>query len=191
MVKEITVLVDTREKRPLVFPDRIAVCDMGKTRWITVHTKKECLPAGDYAIQEAPGLCGVERKGSARELWNNLIGSDAERQSRAFWNLSRAVEHPYLLVHTSAADLLTSSEHVPEPEWFIDRLMRAVSRFGFSLLLVPNGSSPAAKRIAGTLVAHLFVGMLEESEWRQSHPPKSKDAGVSNASQESSPTRNA
>jgi ERCC4-type nuclease len=99
---EITVLVDTRENIPAVFPDTLRVWQRTLTTpkpvLYRVHVEKVKLDAGDYALKGREHAVLIERKGSAQELYSNLIGPDRARAFRAFDKLARSTRCPILLL---------------------------------------------------------------------------------------------
>ena len=158
----VTVQVDDREKLPLLFPATVRVWTGQKSRLVRVSVERVRLNCGDYRLKEAPRLCLVERKGSAEELYRNLMDpEDSRRQARAFSRLARGARYPYLLVETAASTLLCRTPRTPEPERFLQRLSRVLSQFGLHLMLLPQTSTSASRRVAGTLVIQLALGHLE------------------------------
>lgn len=162
--------MDSREKLPLLFPANVKVWDGDTCRIVTVKTERVALDAGDYRLAEAPTLCVVERKGSARELYNNLLSSDSTRQARAFGRLRDSSQFPFLLVQTAASGLLTQSEHTPEPERLLQCLARCLSRYGLQLLLMPQTSTSASLRVAGSFILQLMIGHMIHAGNAQAKP---------------------
>lgn len=79
--RDITILVDNREKRPLPLPETITVHDHNSlphtraTRIVHVHTKSTRLETGDYQLLGYEHAVCIERKASFDELDNNLHNS--------------------------------------------------------------------------------------------------------------------
>jgi hypothetical protein len=162
---QVTVEIDTRERLPLLFPANVTVWDGDRPKLVTVNTLRSTLNAGDYRLLEAPNLCVVERKGAASELYKNLLDSkDGARQARAFGRLRDSSRFPFLLVQMGASGLLTKTAHVPEPERMLQCLARCLARYGLQFLLVPQTSTSASLRVTGSLVLHLMIGYLLQSQ---------------------------
>ena len=153
----LVVQIDTREKKPLLFPATLDVWTGYNKKVIRVKTERATLDAGDYQLA-GRRECIVERKGSLRELHNNLFGQDSARQARAFKKLAEACDHPYLLVHTTTSDLLARTEHNPEPGRLVQVMTRCLTKYGLSLLVAPRTSGAVAGRVLGTLILHIMVG---------------------------------
>lgn len=165
MPPTVTVQVDDREKRPFLFPSTIRIWSGASSRLVRVSVEKVRLNIGDYRLKEAPGLCVIERKGSAEELYRNLMDpTDSRRQARAFSRLARGSRFPYLLVETAASALLSVTDRTPEPERFLQRLCTVTSRFGLHLVVLPSTRVSASMRIAGTFALHLMIGHMMSTE---------------------------
>lgn len=155
----IVVQVDTREKRPLLFPKTVKLWFREKPKILTVETEKTKLDAGDYRLKDFPNLCVVERKGSIRELYKNFFNTtDSRRQASAFGRLSKDSRYPYLLVQAATSELLSQSKHVPEPEHLLQRLTATLANYGLHMLVVPRTNTSASRRITGTVALHLMLG---------------------------------
>ena len=154
----LVVQIDTREKKPLLFPATLEVWTGHRQKIVRVFIERVRLDAGDYCLKDQRG-CIVERKGSLRELNTNLLNPvDSGRQARAFRRLSEACDHPYLLVHTTTSDLLARTEHNPEPGRLVQVMTRCLTKYGLSLLVAPRTSGAVAGRVLGTLILHIMVG---------------------------------
>jgi hypothetical protein len=162
--KQLTIEIDSRERKPLLFPGTLKLWVDNEPRLVTVVSKVIKLDAGDYRLAEAPDKCVVERKGSLRELWNNLFDrEDSIRQARAFGRLAASSQHPYILVQTAPASWLTPTEHVVDPERLLFRLCHCLKKFGLSLLAVPQTNTSASLRITGTMLLNLMAAHAEFS----------------------------
>jgi len=157
-LKTLTVEVDSREKIPLIFPATFDVWSSGKPRVVRVKTEVVCLDAGDYRLKSMPGRAVVERKGTVRELCNNLLGTDQQRQGRAFRKLAASAEFPYLFLHTTATALLGKNEWNPEPDRLVQKLAYALGKFRLSLVVVPLTTTAISRRLVGNIVLNLLVG---------------------------------
>lgn len=175
--KSITVLMDTREKCPLIFPTNIelALCP-DRTINVPVTVSRQTMNAGDYSLyldgtsHETTVL--VERKGSALEIANNLLpGSDSARQSRSFHRLSSSCAHPILLLEFPFTDLLRPSSNLPDQSvrsHVLHRLAINCIRHRLTLLWVHKPTTVQSRRTLGTFLIHVMYALC-------SHPNISTD----------------
>jgi ERCC4-type nuclease len=131
---------------------------------VIVRSRAKVLPAGDYALEGYEDQCIVERKGSLRELANNMLSEDWERAQDAFKRLADATAHPYLMIECSAADLKTRSRWVKEPERVVDALAALIEKLDFRLLLCGNVTSVQQKRTVGELMLRLMLAHAYQQE---------------------------
>lgn len=122
-----------------------------------VRTQRKVLPAGDYALAGFEDRCIIERKGSLKELAQNLLSDDWERANRAFGKLASATENPYLMLECTPAELRTAERYVQEPERVVDALAALIERFGFRLLLCGSVKTVQQKRTVGELMTRLML----------------------------------
>lgn len=167
--RSLTVLVDSREKYPLLFPAHIDWYPSrgGKPKKIVVCTDKRVLEAGDYALEEYAYGCIIERKGSLRELHQNLLTDDYKRFKAAIERLAEACRYPYLLLDMTPADLHRPTEHVESPAEVVDALMEFVHRYGLRLWFAGSCKQYQARRILGEQVVRVILAHSlrdEESE---------------------------
>ena len=161
MIREITVVIDTREQYPLFFPEFIHVThpDNPTRTWpIKVSAKRGTLHLGDYCLDGYETLAVIERKASQLEILKNMTDAkDKARQARAFKRLSEGCKYPYLLLEASPAHLLAP---VPgkHPEVAIQMLACAMLKYRLQLVLMPwRGRSAEVRRKIGTFCLHLLV----------------------------------
>ena len=160
----IVVLVDTREKRPLLFPSHIT-CETikdGKIKrvLIPVKTKKQKLDYGDYSIEGLESCCVIERKGSIQEIEKNLYDSkDAVRTGKAFKRLTDGCKFPYLLLEITPSAMVRSSLQIDGgcPEGLIHRLSMVVAKYNLRTFWVSKPTSSSSRRSLGTALLHLMV----------------------------------
>lgn len=166
--KNVTVIVDTREKCPLIFPTNIelALCP-DRIINVPVSIVRQTMSAGDYSIyidgisHETTVL--VERKGSALELANNLLpGSDSARQSRSFHRLSSSCTHPILLLEFPFTDLLRPSSNLPHQSvrsHVLHRLTVNCIQYHLTLLWVHKPTTVQSRRTLGTFLIHVMYAI--------------------------------
>lgn len=156
--RNITVLIDTREKFPLLFPKTLDWHRGGRGRPHTflVKTKTVRLPAGDYALLGYDEAL-IERKGSLRELSNNIFSLDARRSRAAFQKLIEATENPYLLLDLTLGEMMTATEHVQDAKIIVDALLDLTQELGLKLLIVGGCRAAGARRMLGEFVIRLLL----------------------------------
>jgi ERCC4-type nuclease len=162
---EVTVLVDTREQIPMVFPTSISIPhpDIShKTLLIMVKTKRTKLDFGDYTLEGHANLCTFERKSSQLELFKNLNESnDRIRQAKAFRRLTSSCKFPYLLIEASPSELLSNSKFIKQPELVAHRLALALAKYGLHALFIPwKSRGTDVRRKVGTLMVHIMLGCI-------------------------------
>ena len=156
---EVTVLIDSRERRPLLFPS-----------WITFHgdrtldahqiqvkTKVVRMPAGDYTLDGYEDVCIIETKRSLRELHNNVCTNEWPRVAKALKRLSEACDYPYLVWEITPSELFRKSKHVEDPVLVIDRWNQAIVRFKLQLMLAGGGTNPGPRRKLGEQLVRLMI----------------------------------
>lgn len=153
-----TVLVDTREQLPLLFPRTIKVDGKGRL----IQVQKVRLEAGDYALKGAEHAVIIERKGSASEVCKNMLDlDDRRRQLAAFDRLAAACRLPILLLEGTPGHLLSESRYAPDPGRAFDALVRELMRRGIHLWLVGQCKLPARRRLVGELCLRLLLAGAE------------------------------
>lgn len=162
--KKLIIEIDTREKRPLLFP---AFLRTPKETFI-VETHRVCLPAGDYRLRNYPDVSIVERKGSVEELAKNLLTADSKRQSRAFAKLLAACSKPYLLIEAPISSIMQKPSHPErldyEPYFLLHALTTMIARTNLSVLWTGRTQAQDTRRRVGTLVASLLLAHTKVSE---------------------------
>lgn len=156
---EVTVLIDSRERRPLLFPS-----------WITFHgdrtldahqiqvkTEVVTMPAGDYALKGYEDVCLIETKRSLRELHNNVCTNEWPRVGKALKRLSEACDYPYIVWEITPSQLFWKSKHVPDPELVLDRWHQVIVHFNLRLMLAGIGSNPGPRRKLGEQLVRLMI----------------------------------
>jgi ERCC4-type nuclease len=163
MDRDYTLIIDTREKKPLIFPANLRVLSpnasphLCKTNLLRVHTKKEKLDTGDYLLRGYETVTMIERKGSLREVATNCLNQrDRKRFVACLERMKDACAEPILLLEGTPLESLRKTKHVLEPGAAIDALMRLLTEYGIKLLLLPTASS-AQRRATGEWAARLLI----------------------------------
>ena len=159
--KQITVLIDTREKIPLLFPKTIPWhLSTRDSRYINVKTERKCLKTADYYLKNHSATCMIERKGSIAELHQNTT-VDRGRCRRALDRLAQATAHPYVLLDGTAATFLRPSPHVAVPQRALQFFLEDCVSREIAILWLGGGSTRPARIKVGTallqiLLSHIF-----------------------------------
>lgn len=167
----LTIIVDSREKKPLTFPEHIAVLSphhlpeqkVQIPYRIRVQTKT--IETGDYVLGDDGGvlytmpehpLCGVvETKRSMSEVSANLF--DPHRRTLFLAQLSRmrARFSKPLLVLEGGYDHLEDDQYV-HPGLAIDGLQRSCMQNGVHLTTIPT-NTPRQRRLCGEFVLRWLI----------------------------------
>lgn len=157
--RQITVLVDNRERIPLLFPKNLVWHPTrgGKGHLVKVVEKSTKILTGDYCLGGYKSGAVIERKGSLRELHQNLLTKDYRRFLSAIERLAEC-QFPYLLLDMTPGDLATVSEYVPDPSRVVDALMRIVAKYHLRLLFAGNCKYPLSRRRLGEQCLRIMMG---------------------------------
>lgn len=154
----VTVLVDSREKFPLLFPQTVKYYqDRGHYHLIRVEVETRTLHAGDYALAGYDDEVLFERKGSMQELLNNLFTVDRRRCTAAFLKLVEGCEVPYLLLDFPLGDMFKPTPYVVDPPRVLDALLDLSRSFGLRLLWAGNCKTASRRRELGELVLRVML----------------------------------
>jgi ERCC4-type nuclease len=163
MIRDWTIVQDTREKKPLLFPANIRVLDdktlptSRKTVLIRVHTVRETLGTGDYLLKGFEGCTMIERKGSLREIAQNcLTKRDRARFVKCLQRMRDAASDPVLLLEGTPLGMTRVTKHVPEPAAAVDALMRLLQEYGIRLFLLPTQTA-SHRRASGEWALRLLI----------------------------------
>lgn len=157
--QDLLILVDSREKKPLLFPSHISCAhptDPDQTVVYRLHTTTKELKAGDYGLAGYEGACLIERKGGAREVIQNCTTSDLPRWTASLDKLVAACSLPVLLLEGSPSDLLSSGNWCKDPHLAIDILLRMVAERRVPLEILPSATMHQ-RRVAGEWAARRLI----------------------------------
>lgn len=163
----VTVLVDDREKYPILFPKYLTIQDQrtGRPRLLRVLVRTTRLPCGDYCLRWAKAKCVIERKASVEELAQNLCSGDWFRQMAAFKRLRKFSAVRYLLIDGSLGDLtrycktdtFKAQYQCPDPNIVISRLVHCCIEFGMNLWWIGGGRQAAHRTTLGAVLLNLMI----------------------------------
>jgi hypothetical protein len=153
------ILVDTRERKPLLFPATTLWHEhrSGKPQLVSLEAVRREMWAGDYAIDGHEDTVLIERKGSLQELHGNFFSRDYRRAQAAFQKLIEATENAYLLLDITPSEMWTPTEYVPEPIRVFDALCGTIQKFGLRLVYAGHCKKPPARRKLGEQLVHLMA----------------------------------
>lgn len=181
--KTLTILVDSREKNPLLFPKTMMWSDhRGNQRLFDIIVERRTLITGDYQVGEdeacyalgSPEACLAEKKGSLKELYDNTSTNDAPRFRRCLNRLAKAT-YAYLLLDFPTSQL-DDDLYVKHPYEVLGKLFRAMRHRHIDLIWIP-ATSPAARRRLGGILLHRMWNDL----WESAHQTKPVDKESTNA----------
>lgn len=172
--KALTVLVDDREKYPVQFPANFRWHNASHAYLIKVHTKRVRLPTGDYALKGYEKYVLVERKGSMRELHNNLCTKDVVRFTACLHRMRKECARPILYVDLPLATVFRAGEYVPNPEMVVDKFFqRAVEFETWPLWVSTPKTLGGAQRAGELLIRTMWTAVYQLLQ----HPPKETPNG--------------
>ena len=163
MKRSWTILKDTREKKPLIFPATLPCLDdtspptSKNSLTVRLTVVDSTLTTGDYALLGHENQVLVERKGCLREVAGNCLTKDGRRRFISQVDrLKEAAVHPYLMLEGSPCELSKPVSNVPKPFLALDALQRILLERRVPLLLLPS-NTVAARRALGEWVARLLI----------------------------------
>lgn len=151
-MSQVTVLIDSREKKPLSFPAHLVVLDRtklptaGKSRTVTVRTKSETLKTGDYRL--VGGNSAIERKGSFEEIAGNCLTLDGRRRFMDCCRRLRSECSTACLLFEGLVGGFEVRAGLPHPGVAADALLDIIGEHGLPLMLLPL-STTGQRRAAG------------------------------------------
>lgn len=160
----LTVVVDSREQRPLLFPSTVALYS-GRSRTPTVHevrTEAAALREGDYILADFPDVGGVERKADLRELVGCLVaGNRLEQQLR---RMHRTYASPCLMLELGVGAMLGAHKQPPKAAAGLtyDRLCRLLIEMPTPILWATSSTPSAKKRGGEAVVRFLAAAAVKE-----------------------------
>ena len=151
-MSHVTVLIDSREKKPLTFPAHLVVLDRtrlptaGKSRTVTVRTQSETMKTGDYRL--VGGKSAIERKGSFEEIAGNCLTADGRRRFHECCRRLRDECQTACLLFEGAIGGFEVRAGLPHPGVATDALLDIIGEHGLPLMLLPL-STTGQRRAAG------------------------------------------
>lgn len=163
MQRRWTILVDSREKHPLLFPKHMTMLDpnrpvtLKRTVTVTLHPVTCALKTGDYLLQGYEDCTIVERKGSVREIAHNCLSpADRGRFLTAIGRLAEEARRPVLLLEGSPTVLARAAGTDRDSACAIDALQRVLHEREIELHVVPARTLDQ-RRACGEWIARLLI----------------------------------
>ena len=152
MVPAIHLLVDVHETQPYAFKGLIRIAG----------TRTQALPAGDYAIAEAPGIFCVERRRA--EEFNTIVSNPSNNRPRFLRELEPllAIPHRFLVIegalHSHRGGGRLEQYH---RNGLIDFLDSITARFGLQIIYA-DSRDEAEERVANLAAIHYAYYLAEQ-----------------------------
>jgi len=165
-MRELRIIVDTREKQPLLFPQHLTALDRnrpGSTVLYRVTTSNETLEYGDYLSPDARHAVVIERKKNLRELCGNcLVPRKRANFIRELQNFRDRVCFPWLLLEGSLEDLEQGPGDEKKNVLARDMLIDLLHEFGVSFMCAKNRTRPqrlaCGRWVAATILSGIHYG---------------------------------
>lgn len=153
-----TVVVDSREKKPLPFPKHLVVGREGGkgTTTLCVETITDRLVTGDYVLRGHEAGTIVERKGSLMEVVKNVRGRDRTRFLAALDRVAEEAARPVLFLEGTPSDLARAEHRDPTLRGGLDELMRVCAQRNVHFLLLP-ARTPGNRRSAAEFILRMLI----------------------------------
>lgn len=161
--RTLTVLVDTREQRPLLFPSSFLYHPSrraGGAVRVLLTWERHTLNAGDYMLKGYGGIVRVERKGSLEELAKNLLSKDFTRSSAAFRKLAHSCAHPIVLLEESPVVLMRPTPYVENPALVMDTWHRLMAERSVHWIWCGRCKSTNSRRLLGLQIVRLMFAYV-------------------------------
>ena len=152
MVPAITMLVDTHEHLPYEFQGLVRIAG----------TVRQTLPAGDYAIAEAPEIFCVERR--RVEEFNTIFSNPSDNRPRFLRELEPLLAYPYRFLVIEGT--IQSSKGVGRlgqyhKNGMMDFLDALTARFGIKVIY-SDSREEAEERVANLAAMHYAYYFAEQ-----------------------------
>ncbi|MCE3224872.1 MAG: protein of unknown function, contains DnaJ domain [Nitrospira sp.] len=152
MVPAIHLLVDLHEHLPYEFKGLVRIAG----------TKRQALPAGDYAIAEAPGIFCVERR-RVEEI-NTIFSNPSDNRPRFLRELDPllAVPHRFLVIE-GTIQYNTGGGRLGQyhKNGLVDFLDALTARFGLQIIYA-DSREEAEERVANLAALHYAYHLAEQ-----------------------------
>jgi len=154
--RTLTLTEDTREQLNLTYPNSLTWYE---GRWknspaflLKIKIESSKLEAGDICLKGRENGAVIERKGSVKELQQNLMSDDRARFLRALTKLKESCSHPYVLLDIPHAEMMKPSRYVQRPDQVMDEFYRVMCEFEIPVIYGGNAKTEKQRLSLGTQV---------------------------------------
>jgi hypothetical protein len=161
---QLTVLIDTAEKREVPFPTifNVWLPYMREPHGIIIKPKYKSMSklGMDYCLEGYESECGIERKADLDELSTNLFSTDIDRAHASFLRLSRSTRFAYLAIEETPASLSQyrrsfKGDNRPPPGEVLAGLNRVALQYNLRLLYL--GKVQDRIKVGEALLSTMFA----------------------------------
>lgn len=152
MVPAITMLIDSHEQLPYNFENFVRIAG----------TIRQTLPAGDYAIAEAPEMFCVERR--RVEAFNTIFSNPSDNRSPFLQELELLMDYPYrFLVIEGTLQSVKGGGRLGQyhKNGMMDFLDALTARYGIQIIY-SDSREEAEERVANLAVLHYAYHFAEQ-----------------------------
>jgi ERCC4-type nuclease len=152
MVPAITMLVDSHEHLPYTFESLVRIAG----------TIRQTLPAGDYAIAEAPEIFCVERR--RVEEFNTIFSNPSDNRSPFLLELELLMDYPhrFLVIEGTLQSTKGGGRLVQyHKNGMMDFLDALTARFGITIIF-SDRREEAEERVANLAALHYAYHFAEQ-----------------------------
>lgn len=164
MGTDLIIIVDTREKRPMPLPAHLPT----RYRTYKVHVVREALPTGDYLLEGFRSGTLIERKGSLREVAQNVLSEDRRRFLACLDRLAEA-SRPVLFLEGCPASFARLADRDPTLRGAIDELLLLLDERRIELLMLPTKGA-AQRRQAGEWIVRRLLSQMRANHGKDQQP---------------------
>ena len=161
--REYVILQDSREKKPLIFPETLSFLDTSKPPWhrksvrVRIRVQSHPLKTGDYCLLDHEDNVLIERKGTLREVAGYCLRKDGCRRFISqIDRLKSECQKPFLLLEGTPVDLQRPTKYVENPGLALDSFHRILFERQVPLILLPSATT-TARRAVGEWTARLLI----------------------------------
>lgn len=157
-----TVLMDDREKDPLLFPDNITVLDPNYppsrkvSKTVGLKVERTRLPTGDYILKSNPNGVVIERKASVDEIAGNIFPGRRRELFIEELERFRDFDHAIILLEGHPLEWSKPTPYQSVPGIVVDGFQRLLLEYGVNLVFLPCGTIPH-RRAAGEWAARMLI----------------------------------
>jgi len=163
--KSMTILVDSREQIPFLFPKKIIYYAWRRSenaQEIQLDTEVVRMDFADYAMKSHEDCCALERKRNLDELSKNILSKDYRRAHSAFSRLVLNCRHPYIVLDGDLDTYAGSQGHYSQAptELILDGILSEATLLGIPIICTGGATEPEKRRRVGAYLVHLMLNHI-------------------------------